>query len=406
MTRKTLITGLSIFCIFLSRIFSFDIERIGTIEDIKYKGGVAGGPGKPVVFVVDERIPELIIQNNRGNGNVYTITKGRLEQKGECGLGMNYEGNYSKLGEYMIGGCSTDLLIYKNDKKIIDYAEQDAVSNGISFILKKGDGYIAYFVDIEGNPGAVDTNGKVYSSKEAMDYLKEYDPVKYEESSKRAAELHLAVDFEENDALVWGQTYYSTVDILEKYYGESPYIVDNLIQYDLQGYGYQGSFYNKKYKSYLCIVSPEGKRINITPLREDSSILSTYGEGHYFSYSVYAGFGGNIYYYIAGDEYTEVYRIRRTWGEPDLYAMAVNGYTDDSYGKYVKETLVKMSRADLRILRNTVYALYGCSFKSEELKTYFGRQVWYKDEGKNAGEIKLPEERKQLVEMIQTAEKK
>ena len=35
---------------------------------------------------------------------------------------------------------------------------------------------------------------------------------------------------------------------------------------------------------------------------------------------MYVGFGGNIYYYIAGEEYTEVFRIRRTWGDPDFYA--------------------------------------------------------------------------------------
>ena len=35
---------------------------------------------------------------------------------------------------------------------------------------------------------------------------------------------------------------------------------------------------------------------------------------------MYVGFGGNIYYYIAGEEYTEVFRIRRTLGDPDFYA--------------------------------------------------------------------------------------
>ena len=95
---------------------------------------------------------------------------------------------------------------------------------------------------------------------------------------------------------------------------------------------------------------------------------------------MYVGFGGNIYYYIAGEEYTEVFRIRRTWGEPDFYGMAINGYTDDEYGKYVYEVLPKMSKADLRLLRNTIFALYGVHFKSADLSKYFDKQVWYTDD--------------------------
>ena len=125
-----------------------------------------------------------------------------------------------------------------------------------------------------------------------------------------------------------------------------------------------------------------------------------------YSTSWYVGFGGNIYYYIAGEEYTEVFRIRRTWGEPDFYAMAINGYTEDEYGKYVDKVLPTLSKADLRLLRNTVFALYGVHFKSEDLAKHFDKQVWYTDEGKTSADVTLPEHRQKLVEMIQKLESK
>jgi hypothetical protein len=125
-----------------------------------------------------------------------------------------------------------------------------------------------------------------------------------------------------------------------------------------------------------------------------------------FSASWYVGYGGNIYYYIAGEEYTEVFRIRRTWGNPDMYAMAINGYTEDNYGKYVTETLATMSKAELRLLRNTIFALYGVHFKSEDLSAHFAKEVWYTDDGKTSGEVELPPHRQKLVEMIQELERK
>ena len=85
--------------------------------------------------------------------------------------------------------------------------------------------------------------------------------------------------------------------------------------------------------------------------------------------------------------------------------MAINGYTDDEYGKYVDEILPKLSKADLRILRNTIFALYGVHFKSEDLSKYFEKQVWYTDEGKSSAQIILPAHRQKLVEIIQKMEK-
>ena len=182
-----------------------------------------------------------------------------------------------------------------------------------------------------------------------------------------------------------------------------------VIQYDSQGNGYQIDFSVSETYGKAVIVSPKGERL-IPPIRiyEKSTILKQKHEEDDFmgvSSSWYVGYGGNIYYYITGEEYTEVFRIRRTWGKADMYAMAINGYTEDNYGEYVKTTLSTMSKSDLRLLRNTIFALYGVHFKSSDLSAHFAKEEWYIDEGKTSGEVDLPAHRQKLVEMIQEAER-
>lgn len=276
------------------------------------------------------------------------------------------------------------------------------IESGFSFILKKDDGKIIYFINKDGIPGAIDTKGKIYTNTEAVEYLKEYDSEKYSVSLKRAEELDLKNEFENAKILVWGKTFYTTTKIREKLYGKnSPYIYDDLIQYDQQGYGYQ--LYLEFEDTSLCIVNPDGIRIVLEKFEGYKKYKQS--EDDYISTSWYVGFGGNIYYYFACKEYTVVFQIQRTWGDPDFYAMAINGYTYDEYGKYVDEILPKLSKADLRILRNTIFALYGVHFKSEDLSKYFEKQVWYTDEGKSSAQIILPAHRQKLVEIIQKMEK-
>ena len=86
--------------------------------------------------------------------------------------------------------------------------------------------------------------------------------------------------------------------------------------------------------------------------------------------------------------------------------MAINGYTNDNYGKYVEKVLPTLSKDDLRILRNTIFAIYGVHFKSADLSKHFNKQFWYADEGKTSADVTLPEHRQKLVEMIQNFEKK
>ena len=304
--------------------------------------------------------------------------------------------------------------------KYKDSAKGDYVNSGagISFILKKDNEYIVYYIDDKGIPGAIDTACNKYNSKDAIEYLKSYDPEKYKESRKRAEQLGLLEQFESDSVLVWGQTYYSTAGILEDFWKPDWYLYPNGrgdIQYDLSGIGYQKYITSKidsqdDNNSQIVIVSQEGKWLNNSPINIHNSstiLVRHYNEKDESSINseMVAGLSGNIYYYISDDKETEVFRIRNTWDSTNFYALAINGYTEDDYGKYVEKVLPTLSKSDLRLLRNTIFALYGVHFKSADLSNHFDKQVWYTDEGKTSADVTLPEHRQKLVEMIQKLEK-
>ena len=397
------------------------IERLAKTEEIKLK--VKNVNVMPEGIMVDEKNDDIYLINGGSGGSwIYNCENNYVFFDKMVPILNGIE--RVKLNEYLISYSDTGIFINSIVKgKIANL--NNKVQSGISFILKKGNGFIVYYVDTNGCPGAVDTTGRIYSSEEAMAYLKEYDPEKYMQSEKRAAELELYNDFIRNQVLIWGKRYYSTSGNMKKVLGKSGLILNGLIQYDMQGNAYQidfdwwGNYKNdwgirfdegtEDNSNFVCADVNGNRIVLLTDLNNYSKILGSKGDYQEtrpeYSTSLYVGFGGNIYYYIAGKEYTEVFRIRRTWGEPDFYAMAINGYTEDDYGKYVNEVLPKLSKADLRLLRNTIFAIYGVHFKSADLSKYFDKQVWYTDEGKTSADVTLPEHRQKLVEMIQKLEK-
>ena len=394
-------------------LFSQEVEKLGEIQGLYSEFGIAGGPGSPNEIYVDEVKNMFKIVNKRLDYtyfDLYTL-KGIKKER----YRNSYASTQRQLLEWDISFDASVLRIETREKENVYIAGRENIQSGISFILKKDDGYIIYYVNEGGTPGAVDTSGKIYSNTEALAYLKEYDPEKYTESLSRAEELGLKAEFEKGNVLIWGKTYYSTPKILKAFWlkEKKGYLYSNfgsVVQYDLQGNGYQADFSIGSDYSDIVIVSPNGEWV-IPPIsihKESSILKQKYEENDFMGVSAswYVGYGGNIYYYIAGEEYTEVFRIRRTWGNPDMYAMAINGYTEDNYGKYVTETLATMSKSDLRLLRNSIFALYGVHFKSEDLSAHFAKEVWYTDEGKTSGEVALPAHRQKLVEMIQELERK
>ena len=393
----------NIFIMILSFLFIFGlsaqtVEKVFETDEVKYKSREPARFG-PYGICINEVNDLIEIMNGSWKGSNTFNFEGKLIEKSDTILPKTIE-CYQKINSLYIGSYNTNVSIEK-DSRVLAWV--NTADSGISFILKKGSGYIVYYVDKNGIPGAVDTEGKIYTNKEAVEYLKQYDSDKYEESLSRAEELGIKDLLENADVLVWGKTYYTTTYIMGNFFGKNdPYILNGLIQYDKKGYGYQLSF---DYESTdLCIVNPNGKRNMFVQIDNGyKHLLKDKDSG--ISTSWYVGFGGNIYYYIAGEEYTEVFRIRRTWGDPDFYAMAINGYTEDEYGKYVDKVLPKLSKTDLRLLRNTIFALYGVHFKNEDLAKHFDRQVWYTDEGKTSALVQLPAHRQALLEKIQALEK-
>ena len=409
-----LLAALMAFC-----AFAHEVEKIAISEGIKYVSFHSAQGSFPEGLYVDE-IKESFVVNNPQMTSLYFL---KILSPSSVKIDI-VECNAPRMVNLKLGndywGESIQPML---NGKYLPYIK---TASGISFILKKDNGYIVYFVDKQVLPGAVDTEGKIYTNKEAIAYLKQYDSKKYDESLLRAEELGLKKAFENAEVLVWGKRYYSTFDKMEKVLGKSGLILYGPIQYDMQGNAYQiefdwwGNYKNdwgnfcdegtEDNSDFVCEDVNGNRIVLLSNLNNYSKILGRYGdyqeERPEYSTCYYVGFGGNIYYYIAGEAYTEVFRIRRTWGEPDFYAMAINGYTNDNYGKYVEKVLPTLSKADLRLLRNTIFALYGVHFKSADLSAYFDKQVWYTDEGKTSGEITLPAHRQKLVDMIQQLEKR
>ena len=260
------------------------------------------------------------------------------------------------LNDYSLSVYDFKFILKKNKEIIFDsYKNKIRLSIGIVYILKNGNNdFYVFFTTSENKLLAVDTSGIIYQDDKLIEILKKIQ-IKKDEITKTLS--FISNRFPLSQGL--------------------PYIT----QYDLDGNTYSIKL-NTGYDNYCEIYLKNENRIvtindnAIDELINKELILASYS---------YVGFGGNIYLYLITDESVEVYRIRRTWGDPDFYAMAINGYTDDEYGKYVNEVLPKMSKADLRLLRNTIFALYGVHFKSADLSAYFDKQVWYTDEGKTSG---------------------
>ncbi|MCQ2096738.1 MAG: YARHG domain-containing protein [Fibrobacter sp.] len=63
----------------------------------------------------------------------------------------------------------------------------------------------------------------------------------------------------------------------------------------------------------------------------------------------------------------------------------------------------ELSTADLRILRNSIFARHGYKFKSKDLRDYFGKYSWYKSEFDNVSD-KLSVVEKKNVNMLSSLE--
>ena len=71
-----------------------------------------------------------------------------------------------------------------------------------------------------------------------------------------------------------------------------------------------------------------------------------------------------------------------------------------------KEELSILTKSDLQIMRNEIYARYGYLFESDgDMNKYFRKQSWYNGQSKNV-DIFLSDLERQNIKIIQAIEKK
>ena len=71
----------------------------------------------------------------------------------------------------------------------------------------------------------------------------------------------------------------------------------------------------------------------------------------------------------------------------------------------IDSDLVNLSKMELRIMRNEIFARYGYKFKSDKLKTYFDSKEWYKPTIENVDEF-LTDIEKRNINFIRLCEEK
>ncbi len=86
--------------------------------------------------------------------------------------------------------------------------------------------------------------------------------------------------------------------------------------------------------------------------------------------------------------------------EPDFIAVARSGIKQnelDYLDEYFFNYLDALTKEDLRLFRNTLFALYGYDFKSKDLKDYFSKYDWYKPDKSITNDLSILSEPQQLL---------
>lgn len=81
----------------------------------------------------------------------------------------------------------------------------------------------------------------------------------------------------------------------------------------------------------------------------------------------------------------------------------VNDYILDHY-ELTHEDLANLSKSQLRLLRNEIYARHGYIFKSKDLQDYFGSMPWYIGSISNQNDVPLNSTERKNIAMIQKYE--
>jgi hypothetical protein len=300
------------------------IEKLAVINGFTRQGGRAGAVDGPNLLLVDEdaalgtpNAGEIEIPQGSREGGVLVRRSGEGPAGWEIlpAASPRSDGGVAyKLGPWRVEVSAASLTI-ETAGRVITRLDSRDIEGGLAFILENnGDkNYTCFFVNSAGEAGAAGTQGRVYRKKDAILLLRSLDSGKFAASVERAEELGIGEAFQNGEALVWGQNYYAPARTLNRHWGSAAYpLGDAQIQYDSEGNGYQLCLEQSggRANAAIWIVDPAGNR-RIIDLSGCSEILKTYGAEREFTIAFHAGTGQNIYFFVAGDEYTELFRIRR-----------------------------------------------------------------------------------------------
>jgi len=126
---------------------------------------------------------------------------------------------------------------------------------------------------------------------------------------------------------------------------------------------------------------------------------------------------GEFVIYDNGQEKIKGLKIYNSWSgltENGEYEIGTKSYPIDDYynGKYPqtskrllsKDELIEMTKHDLKIMRNEIFARYGYQFQAGgEMDNYFKKQNWYSGQHDNVNDF-LTELEKENIKLIQQIE--
>jgi len=303
------------FPVFAQDNVTVTVEKLLVIRNFTRVPGRAGAPDGPNLLFVDEEGREIEIPSGARNGGI--LVKYNPDGHWETFPAASPPtdgGTAFRLGPFRIEASYSALSIVREDMSIIRLDSGD-MAGGLSFVLKnrEDENYTLFFVNSAGEARAADTRGRVFRKEEAVERLRSLGGNAFGKSLERARELGLERKFLNGEALVWEQNYYAPPAMLNAFWKRIIYpLTDEPVQYDTRGNGYQLYRRVTEREAEVSVWTADsngrrGKTINITPY---SDILKNYPSGGEFTAAFRAGSDGVIYCVIAGDEYSELFRIR------------------------------------------------------------------------------------------------
>lgn len=171
-------------------------------------------------------------------------------------------------------------------------------------------------------------------------------------------------------------------------------------------------------------VGPGVETLYVATLGNDGSVISNFEMGESYPSSGPGGGGKEYQYtYDSDSKVMSVIRSVTDWDEDKqeeftieaTYPYYINKegelvpgrtYPQVSDTKLEYVNLEMLSKDQLKIMRNEVFAVYGYIFKTEPLKSHFAAMPWYKPERENVDDYLTDIEKENIALIKQVEDKK